>query len=243
MREPLVFEKSRKGRIGCYLPPCDVPKEDLGSILPEKYLRDKKAEFPEVAEIDLVRHFTKLSTYNHGVDTGFYPLGSCTMKYNPKVNEELSRLSGFARLHPLQPEDMVQGALELMYVLEKDLANISGLDRCTLQPSAGAHGELVGAMVIKAYHEKRNDKKRDTVIVPDAAHGTNPATASMAGFKVVEIASKENGEVDIEALKEVLDDSTAALMLTNPNTLGLFESQILEIAELVHDAGGLLYYD
>ncbi|MEW6624683.1 MAG: aminomethyl-transferring glycine dehydrogenase subunit GcvPB [Bacillota bacterium] len=243
MREPLIFEISKKGRKGCYLPPCDVPTQKVGEMIPEKYLRDKKAELPEVSEIDVVRHFTKLSTYNHGVDTGFYPLGSCTMKYNPKINEELSRLTGFARLHPYQPEETAQGALELMYTLQKDLCQVAGMDKVSLQPAAGAHGELAGIMVIKAYHEKRGDLKRNKVIVPDSAHGTNPATANMAGFKTIEIASNARGEVDLEALARALDDTTAALMLTNPNTLGLFESQILEIAEMVHKAGGLLYYD
>lgn len=243
MREPVIFERSKQGRRGCYLPPCDVPSQPLEELMPMDYLRDKKAEFPEVAEIDVVRHFTKLSTYNYGVDTGFYPLGSCTMKYNPKVNEELSRLSGFAKLHPYQPEEMIQGTLELMYNLERDLANIAGMARVSLQPAAGAHGELTGIMIIKAYHEKRGDTKRDKVIVPDSAHGTNPATAAVAGYKTVEVPSNSRGEVDLEALEKVLDDTTAALMLTNPNTLGIFESQIIQIAEMVHKAGGLLYYD
>lgn len=243
MREAVIFEKSKRGRRGCYLPPCDVPSQPIEDLMPKDYLRDKKAEFPEVAEIDVVRHFTKLSTYNYGVDTGFYPLGSCTMKYNPKVNEELSRLSGFAKLHPYQPEEMVQGALELMYNLERDLANIAGMSRVSLQPAAGAHGELAGIMIIKAYHEKRGDTKRNKVIVPDSAHGTNPATAAVAGYKTVEVPSNSKGEVDLEALEKVLDDTTAALMLTNPNTLGIFESQIIKIAEMVHKAGGLLYYD
>ncbi|WP_028306573.1 aminomethyl-transferring glycine dehydrogenase subunit GcvPB [Desulfitibacter alkalitolerans] len=243
MREPVIFEKSKQGRRGCYLPPCDVPSQPLEELMPRDYLRDKKAEFPEVAEIDVVRHFTRLSTYNYGVDTGFYPLGSCTMKYNPKVNEELSRLSGFAKLHPYQPEEMLQGALELMYNLERDLANIAGMARVSLQPAAGAHGELAGIMIIKAYHEKRGETKRDKVIVPDSAHGTNPATAAVAGYKTVEVPSNSRGEVDLEALEKVLDDTTAALMLTNPNTLGIFESQIIQIAEMVHKAGGLLYYD
>lgn len=243
MREPLIFEKSKKGRMGVYLPPCDVPTKPIEELIPEQFLRDKPAQFPEVAEIDIVRHFTKLSTYNYGVDSGFYPLGSCTMKYNPKVNEELSRLAGFARLHPYQPEEMVQGALELLYNLEKDLAQIAGMDKVSLQPAAGAQGELAGMMVIKAYHEKRGDKNRNKVIVPDSAHGTNPATASMVGYDTVEIPSNSRGEVDLEALEKVLDDNVAALMLTNPNTLGIFESQILEIADMVHKAGGLLYYD
>ncbi|KUO50709.1 MAG: glycine dehydrogenase [Desulfitibacter sp. BRH_c19] len=243
MREPVIFEKSKKGRRGCYLPPCDVPTQPLAELVPQEYLREEKAEFPEVAEIDVVRHFTKLSSYNHGVDSGFYPLGSCTMKYNPKVNEELCRLNGFTRLHPYQPEEMVQGALELMYTLEQDLASITGMNRISLQPAAGAHGELAGIMTIKAYHEKRGDTKRNKVIVPDSAHGTNPATAAMAGYQTVEVPSNSEGGVDLAALEKVLDDSTAALMLTNPNTLGLFDSQILEIAEMVHKAGGLLYYD
>lgn len=242
-QEDLIFEQSSPGRRACSLPACDVPEENVAALLPQAVLRNEEPELPEVSEVELVRHFTRLSQLNFGVDTGFYPLGSCTMKYNPKVNEEMARLSGFSRLHPYQPEDTVQGALQLMYELAGYLAEIAGMAKVTLQPAAGAHGELTGMKIIKAYHESRGENQRIKVIVPDSAHGTNPATAAMAGFKIVEIKSKENGEVDVEALKAAVSDETAALMLTNPNTLGLFESNIVEIAKVVHDAGGLLYYD
>jgi len=241
--EKLIFEQGSEGRKGYSLPPCDVPERKLADLIPEEFLRENDPELPEVSEIETVRHFTKLSTFNHGVDTGFYPLGSCTMKYNPKITEELARLEGFARLHPYQPEDTVQGALELMYNLGEDLAKIAGMDKTTLQPAAGAHGEMTGMMIIRAYHQHRGDSKRTKVIVPDTAHGTNPATAAMVGFKAVKVDSNSEGEVNIEALKKLVDEETAALMLTNPNTLGLFEKNILEIADIVHDAGGLLYYD
>ncbi|MFY9612297.1 MAG: aminomethyl-transferring glycine dehydrogenase subunit GcvPB, partial [Tissierellaceae bacterium] len=196
-------------------------------------------------EVDVIRHYTNLSDKNYGLDTGFYPLGSCTMKYNPKINEDMARLSGFANVHPLQREDCIQGSLQLLYELDKALCEIAGMDRMTLQPAAGAHGELTGLMLIKAYHEKRGDTKRDKIIVPDSAHGTNPATASMAGYKAVEVKSTDDGIVDVEDLKKVIGDGDdiAGLMLTNPNTLGLFEKHIVEMAELIHDAGGLLYYD
>jgi glycine dehydrogenase subunit 2 len=241
--EKLIFEQGSEGRKGYSLPPCDVPERKLADLIPEEFLRENDPELPEVSEIETVRHFTKLSTFNHGVDTGFYPLGSCTMKYNPKITEELARLEGFARLHPYQPEDTVQGALELMYNLGEDLAKIAGMDKTTLQPAAGAHGEMTGMMIIRAYHQHRGDSKRTKVIVPDTAHGTNPATAAMVGFKAVKVDSNSEGEVNIEALKKLVDEETAALMLTNPNTLGLFEKNILEIADIVHEAGGLLYYD
>lgn len=243
MTEKLIFEQGSEGRKGYSLPPCDVPERKLADLIPEEFLRENDPELPEVSEIETVRHFTKLSTFNHGVDTGFYPLGSCTMKYNPKITEELARLEGFARLHPYQPEDTVQGALELMYNLGEDLAKIAGMDKTTLQPAAGAHGEMTGMMIIRAYHQHRGDSKRTKVIVPDTAHGTNPATAAMVGFKAVKVDSNSEGEVNIEALKKLVDEETAALMLTNPNTLGLFEKNILEIADIVHEAGGLLYYD
>ena len=188
------------------------------------------------------RHYTALSTRNHGVDSGFYPLGSCTMKYNPKVNEETARLPGFACIHPDQPVESVQGALELLYRTEAYLAEITGMERVTFQPAAGAHGELTGMMLISAYHRSRNDRRK-TVLIPDSAHGTNPASAAMAGYRTREVPSDERGLVDLKALRAALNDDVAALMLTNPNTLGLFEEDILEIAAAVHDAGGLLYYD
>lgn len=238
----LIFEMSKAGRIAYSLPACDVPEVDIEQLLPASMIRSKPAELPEVSELDLMRHYTQLSHRNHGVDSGFYPLGSCTMKYNPKINEDVARYPGFAHLHPYQPESMVQGALELLYNLQKDLAEITGMDSVTLQPAAGAQGEWTGLMLIRAYHESRVEK-RTKVIVPDSAHGTNPASATVAGFETVTIPSDERGLVSIEALRQAVGPDTAALMLTNPNTLGLFEENIVEIARIVHDAGGLLYYD
>ena len=241
--EPLIFELSREGRTGVSLPSCDVPEIPLGDLIPQEFLRDKEPELPEVSEVDVVRHFTRLSSFNHGVDTGFYPLGSCTMKYNPKVNEKLARLPGFSQIHPYQPEELTQGALGLMVELQEELAEITGMDAFTLQPAAGAHGEMTGILIIKAYHDHRQDVKRRKVIVPDSAHGTNPATGAMAGYEIVQVPSNERGGVDIEALRQVANDEVAALMLTNPNTLGLFDENILEIAEIIHSVGGLIYYD
>lgn len=239
----LIFEISKEGRKAYSLPPCDVPDTSLESLIPSDLMRAEEAQLPEVSEVDVVRHFTNLSNKNYGVDTGFYPLGSCTMKYNPKINEDMAALPGFSSIHPLQPQETVQGALELMYDLDVMLSEITGMERVSLQPAAGAHGELTGLMIIKAYHESRGDSKRTKIIVPDSAHGTNPASAAVAGFDIVEIASDKNGAVDLEALKAVLSDEIAGLMLTNPSTLGLFEKNIKQIADLVHQAGGLLYYD
>ncbi|WLR49757.1 aminomethyl-transferring glycine dehydrogenase subunit GcvPB [Bacillus tianshenii] len=241
--EKLIFERSTPGRNASSLPECDVPEVDLSSLVPEEYIRQEPAELPEVSELQLMRHYTALSQRNHGVDSGFYPLGSCTMKYNPKVNEDVIRLKGFAHLHPEQDESTVQGALELMYELQTSLAEITGMDEVTLQPAAGAHGEWTGLMLIRAYHEANGDFNRTKVIVPDSAHGTNPASATVAGFESVTVKSDENGLVDLEDLKRVVGEDTAALMLTNPNTLGLFEEHILEMAQIVHEAGGKLYYD
>lgn len=240
--QALIFELSQPGRIGYSLPECDVPELDAAELIPTHLLRAKPAALPEVYEVDVIRHYTALSRRNFGIDNGFYPLGSCTMKYNPKINEDTARFPGFAKIHPYQPESSIQGALELMYVLQQDLAAITGMDLVTLQPAAGAHGEWTGLMLIRAYHESRGDK-RTKVIVPDSSHGTNPASATVAGFDTVTIRSGANGLVDLEALKAAVGDDTAALMLTNPNTLGLFESDIVEIARIVHEAGGLLYYD
>ncbi|SHJ67620.1 glycine dehydrogenase (decarboxylating) beta subunit [Anaerobranca californiensis DSM 14826] len=237
-----IFEKSIPGHVGFSLPDSDVGERQLQDLLPAEFLRKEPLELPEVSEGEVVRHYVELSTRNHGVDSGFYPLGSCTMKYNPKINEDMARISGFAQLHPLMDEDGVQGALELMYNLQNHLGEITGMDAVTLQPVAGAHGELVGLMLIDAYHKNRGERRK-TVLVPDSAHGTNPASAAMAGFKVVEIKSDCNGSVCLDSLKEALNDDVAALMLTNPSTLGLFEENIVEIAKLVHEAGGLLYYD
>lgn len=238
----LIFELSKPGRVAYSLPECDVPETDAASFIPESLLRSKPAELPEVYEVDVIRHYTELSRRNFGIDNGFYPLGSCTMKYNPKINEDVARFAGFAKIHPYQPEESIQGALELLYTLQNDLAALTGMDQVTLQPAAGAHGEWTGLMLIRAYHESRGEK-RTKVIVPDSSHGTNPASATVAGYDTITIKSNERGMVDLDALRAVVGDDTAALMLTNPSTLGLFEEQIVEIAEIVHDAGGLLYYD
>ncbi|GAB6936134.1 MAG: aminomethyl-transferring glycine dehydrogenase subunit GcvPB [Bacillota bacterium] len=239
---PLIFERSKPGRIAYSLPAPDVPEVNVADVIPPHLLRRTPAELPEVSELDLIRHYTELSRRNHGIDIGFYPLGSCTMKYNPKVNEDVARLPGFTEVHPLQPEETVQGALALMWHLQEYLAEITGMDAVTLQPAAGAHGEWTGLMMIRAYYEARGEK-RTKVLVPDSAHGTNPASATVAGLETVTVPSNERGLVDLEALKRLADENTAALMLTNPNTLGLFEEQIVEIAKIVHDVGGLLYYD
>lgn len=239
----LIFEISKNGRKGYTLPACDVPEIPTADLIDSGFLNNDELKLPEVSEVDVIRHFTLLSNKNFGVDTGFYPLGSCTMKYNPRINEDVAAMPEFTKLHPYQPESTVQGALEAMYDLSEKLAEITGLEAVTLQPSAGAHGELTGLMIIKAYHEKRGEKKRTKIIVPDSAHGTNPASAAVAGFDVIEIKSDNSGAVDLEKLREVLNDEVAGLMLTNPSTLGLFEKNIVKIAEMVHEAGGLLYYD
>ena len=239
----LLFEMSRPGRQGYSLPSNDVPEKSLDELLPKKVQRTKALELPELSEVGVVRHYTELSTRNFGVDTGFYPLGSCTMKYNPKINEEAAALPGFAFMHPCQPEETTQGALELLHNFEQGLKELTAMDRFTMQPSAGAHGELTGLMLIQAYHRSRGDHKRNKVLIPLSAHGTNPATVSMAGYDVVQIPCDDRGLVDLDALKEAVDETTAALMLTNPSTLGLFEEEIIPMAKAVHDAGGLLYYD
>jgi glycine dehydrogenase subunit 2 len=239
-KKALIFELSRTGRVAYSLPILDVPESEA---IPVEYLRENTVDLPEVSELDLIRHYTELSRRNHGVDNGFYPLGSCTMKYNPKVHEDVARLSGFAKIHPYQREETVQGALQLLYELQQYLAEITGMDEVTLQSAAGAQGEWTGLMMIKAYHESRGESRRNKVLIPDSAHGTNPASATVAGFETITIPSNDRGLVDVTALKEALGDDTAALMLTNPNTLGLFEEEIIGIAQLVHQAGGLLYYD
>ncbi|HZH62192.1 MAG TPA: aminomethyl-transferring glycine dehydrogenase subunit GcvPB [Metabacillus sp.] len=241
--QALIFELSREGRVGYSLPELEVEELSLDELIPSDYIRTEQAELPEVSELDIMRHYTALSKRNHGVDSGFYPLGSCTMKYNPKINENVARIPGLAHIHPLQDESTVQGAMELLFDLQEHLKEITGMDEVTLQPAAGAHGEWTGLMMIRAYHETNNDLKRTKVIVPDSAHGTNPASATVAGFETITVKSDENGLVDLEDLRRVVDDQTAALMLTNPNTLGLFEAHILEMAQIVHDAGGKLYYD
>lgn len=237
----LIFELSQPGRTGYKLPELDVEEKD--NLIPEEFLSNEELDLPEVSEVDVVRHYTNLSTLNFGVDTGMYPLGSCTMKYNPKINEEIISNPKLARLHPKQDDYQVQGALEAMYTLQKSLCEISAMDYMTLQPAAGAHGEITAITIFKKYHEVNGNSEKNEIIVPDSAHGTNPATAAMAGYKVVEVKSNEKGVVDVEDLRKVVNEKTAGLMLTNPNTLGLFETKIKEIAEIVHEAGGLLYYD
>lgn len=243
----VIFEVSSEGRKGYSLPKLDVEEKSLSELMPSDLLREGKVGLPEVSEFDVVRHYTNLSKLNYGVDEGFYPLGSCTMKYNPKVNEDMARLEGFTTLHPLQPESTAQGALELMYDLDMKLSEIAGFARTTLQPAAGAHGEFVGLMVIKAYHKKNGEaEQRTKIIVPDSAHGTNPSSAYVAGFDIAEVKSNDDGSVNVESLKEVISENPGAiagLMLTNPSTLGLFEKSICEITSLVHNAGGLCYYD
>lgn len=241
--DKLIFELSKPGKIGHKLPKLDVCDKCIKELIPEDLLNDNDINLPEVSEHDVVRHFTNLSNKNFGVDTGFYPLGSCTMKYNPKINEAMASLKGFSGLHPNISTEYAQGALRLMYELGISLNETSGMDACTLQPAAGAHGEITAIMIFKAYHEHNGDFKRDKIIVPDSAHGTNPATASMAGYKIIEIKSGNDGLVDLEALKAAVGEDTAGLMLTNPNTLGLFEHEIKAISKIVHDAGGLVYYD
>ncbi|MEN1970568.1 aminomethyl-transferring glycine dehydrogenase subunit GcvPB [Lentibacillus sp. N15] len=240
---PLLFERSKPGRTGFSLPELDVPEYDLQAELEDTFIREAPPELPEVSELEIMRHYTGLSRRNYGVDSGFYPLGSCTMKYNPKINEDIARLPGFSHIHPYQDPASVQGALAMMYDLQTSLAEITGMHDVSLQPAAGAQGEWTGLMMIRAFHEANGDMKRTKVIVPDSAHGTNPASASVAGFDAVTVASNENGLVDLDDLKRVVGDDTAALMLTNPNTLGLFEVEIMEMAKIVHDAGGKLYYD
>ncbi|MFP4439806.1 MAG: aminomethyl-transferring glycine dehydrogenase subunit GcvPB [Chloroflexaceae bacterium] len=238
--EPPIFELSSPGKQGANLPELDVPAADL----PADLLRqDDLTGFPELSEPEVIRHYTRISQRNFCIDTGMYPLGSCTMKYNPKIHEEAARMPGFAAIHPLQDADLAQGALRLIYELQNDLAEMSGFDAVSLQPAAGAQGEFTGILVFRAYHLDRGDTERTEILVPDAAHGTNPATAGMAGFKVVELKSDPRGNVDIADLKSKLSPRTAGMMLTNPNTLGLFEEQIEEVSRLVHAAGGLMYGD
>lgn len=238
----LIFELGKEGRTAYMLPPCDVKEQDVGELIPPSFLRDE-LNLPQVSEVDVVRHYTSLSKLNYGVDTGFYPLGSCTMKYNPKINEAMAALPGFTGVHPLLDDDLVQGCLELMYNTERILCEVTGMDRISFQPAAGASGELAGLLIIKERLKDLGQEYRNKIIIPDSAHGTNPASAAIAGFDVVEVESDEDGGVDISRLGEILDDKVAGLMLTNPNTLGLFDKNIETISKMVHDAGGLLYYD
>ena len=240
---PLIFERSRPGRVGYTYPALDVPEQPAGKLLDPRLLRSTPAPLPEVSEVDVVRHYVNLSRRNYGVDLGFYPLGSCTMKYNPKLNEEVAGLPGFRGLHPLQPERTAQGILELMHELLGLLCEITGMSWGTLQPFAGAHGEFTGLKLFRACFDQRGEPGRRNVLVPDSAHGTNPASARLTGFQVVELKSDSRGLLSAESLRPHLDGSLAGIMLTNPNTLGLFERDIGPIARLVHGAGGLLYYD
>jgi glycine dehydrogenase subunit 2 len=240
-KQPLIFELGEAGRVGVDLPKLDVPRKE--NLIPAGFKRTEAAALPEVSQIELVRHYIGLSRRNFGVDNGFYPLGSCTMKYDPKINEQVARYPGLSQIHPLQPAETVQGALEIMYETEQALKEISGMDGFTMEPAAGAHGELTGLKIIRAYHRDRQDFARNKVIVPDSAHGTNPASTACCGMTAVEIKSEADGSIDLEALKAAVGKDTAALMLTNPSTLGLFENKIEAIAKIVHDAGGLLYYD
>lgn len=238
----LSFEKSRPGRRAWSLPALDVPEVDLGAVIPAEMRRAEPARLPEMGELDVVRHFTELSQRNFAIDTGFYPLGSCTMKYNPKINEKVARLPGFAAVHPRTPAQAAQGALALMYDLSNMLAEITGMDAVSLQPAAGAQGEFTGLAMIDAYHKSRGEK-RTKVLIPGAAHGTNPATAAMLGMQVIPVFTTERGGIDLDSLRKACTYDVAALMLTNPDTLGLFEENIHEVARIVHEAGGLLYYD
>jgi len=238
MTEPQLYELSVKDRQGVRFPAPDVPR----AALPENFLRND-LPLPELSEVDVIRHFTRLSQLNYAIDLGFYPLGSCTMKYNPKVNEETCRLPGFAFVHPLQPVETVQGSLAIMYTLQEWLKEIGGFAGITIQPAAGAHGELTGVMIIRAYHRWRADTKRDKILIPDSAHGTNPATSAMIGMRVVEIKSDVRGNIDLDMLRAECDETLAGIMFTNPNTLGLFDEHVQEVIQIVHQAGGLVYGD
>jgi glycine dehydrogenase subunit 2 len=236
--EPLIFEVSSPGRAAFTLPDLDVPE----AALPAGYVRDD-LNLPEVSELEFVRHYTRLSQKNYAIDTVFYPLGSCTMKYNPKVNEKAASIEGLSQVHPLQPEATVQGSLELMYKLQEALKEVAGFAGVSLQPAAGAHGEFAGVLIMRAYYESRGDARRTKVLIPDSAHGTNPASSAMSGFSVVEVPSDDRGNVNLEALKRECDETVVGLMLTNPNTLGLFEEQVLEVCQTIHACGGLVYGD
>ncbi|HEU5189074.1 MAG TPA: aminomethyl-transferring glycine dehydrogenase subunit GcvPB [Methylomirabilota bacterium] len=238
----LIFELSSPGRFAYSLPTLDVPSADPATLVPAQFVRSTPPELPEVSEVDVIRHYSRLSQMNYGVDTHFYPLGSCTMKYNPKINEDMARLPGFLRLHPHTPAASSQGALQLMWELARDLAEISGMDHVSLQPAAGAQGEFAGVLMIRAYHLSRGER-RHKVLIPDSAHGTNPATTALAGFQVVQLKSDDAGEVDLADLERHLDEDVAAFMITQPNTLGLFESKIHQITEMCHAKGVQVYMD
>ncbi|MEW6456744.1 MAG: aminomethyl-transferring glycine dehydrogenase subunit GcvPB [Acidobacteriota bacterium] len=238
LEEPLIFERSSSGKKAVDLPPLDVPEKEFDKSL----LREELPDFPEVSEVEIIRHFSRLSQLNYSVDTGFYPLGSCTMKYSPKINEKISMSESFTKAHPYLPEYMVQGNLEIIKKLEQYLSEITGMDYFSLSPAAGAHGELTGMLIIRAYHNKKKER-RTKVLIPDSAHGTNPSSAHIAGFEVEEIPSDSRGTVDTLAFEKIVDENVAALMLTNPNTLGIFEDEILKISEILHSKGAILYMD
>jgi glycine dehydrogenase subunit 2 len=242
LNERLLFEMTSSGRHAYDLPPLDTPSRPLEQILDPALLHDGVDGMPELSEVEVIRHFTRLSTWNYNIDLGLYPLGSCTMKHNPKINESVARLPGFTNAHPLMPDELMQGILRVQAILETCLAEITGMDVVTLQPAAGAHGELTGILMIRAYHESRGNPRR-RVLVPDSAHGTNPASVAISGYVVEPIPSNAQGTIDVEALRKLLSDDVAAVMITNPNTLGIFESSIAEIAELVHSHGALVYMD
>ena len=240
--ERLLFEEGSKGRQGYNLPPLDVPPVEASQIIQASLLRDTIEGMPELSEVDVIRHFTRLSTWNYHIDLGLYPLGSCTMKYNPKINEAMARLSGFLAAHPCMPEEDVQGCLHVQKTLEDCLLEITGMDAVTLQPAAGAHGELTGILMIRAYHESRGAPRRK-ILIPDSAHGTNPASVTISGYVVENLPSSKYGTIDPEALRKAMNSDVAGIMITNPNTLGIFEKDIAEIAEIVHTQGGLVYMD
>jgi glycine dehydrogenase subunit 2 len=242
LNERLIFEEGSSGRRGFDLPPLDVPSKDISRLIGPGRLRDGIAGMPELSEVDVIRHFTRLSTWNYHIDLGLYPLGSCTMKYNPKINEKMARLEGFALAHPMMPSELIQGALEVQKGLEECLAEISGMDAVSLQPAAGAHGELTALLMIRAYHESQG-RPRLKVLIPDSAHGTNPASVTISGYAVENIPSNKRGTVDLEHLRRVINDDVAAIMITNPNTLGVFENEIAEIADVLHSHGALVYMD
>jgi glycine dehydrogenase subunit 2 len=239
--EALIFEKSSPGKKGYKLPPLDVPEADASALLGEA-AREDVGHMPELSEIEIIRHFTRLSTWNYAIDLGMYPLGSCTMKYNPRVNEYVSRLEGIAEAHPYQPESLSQGALQIIKLLQECLIDITGMDAITLQPAAGAHGEFTGILLVRAYHQSKGNPRK-TIIIPDSAHGTNPATAATCGYQVANLRSNALGMVDASQLEQMVTDDTAALMLTNPSTIGVFESEIHKIADILHAKGALLYMD
>ncbi len=240
--EPLIFEQGGEGRRGYSLPKWDTDKVEVNRLLPSHLLRNELEGFPQLSEVEVARHFTRLSQWNYGVDSGFYPLGSCTMKYNPKINEEVVKMGGFAHAHPYQPEDLAQGILQLMYELERFLSEITGMDQVTLQPAAGAHGELTGMMMIRAALQARGEKRKK-VLVPDTAHGTNCSTSTIASYQMVEIKSNDQGIISPDQVARLMNEEVAAIMVTNPNTLGLFEEHLAEVAEIVHRKGGFVYCD